>query len=397
MGKEKKKSRFGIFLLVYIAILILGGAAALMYVRDSLVLYESAQPGVYMEGFAERLSEGGELAAEVGKMYLEAAAPGKFDDSEACRQFFASKMDGAVYSCAPAPGSYSADSPVYLVYADGDPLLRVTLRGTNPSTRLGIMSISEWETEDMEFCSTAFGGALPGVGKRYACRIEAPDIYRVYLNGVELGEEELVGKPVPLEEFQYVAEYVKVPELVTYSVEGLVAEPQIRIRDLSGAEVEFQTKDGRVIADCSFRSNTTGEEYQDQIDVLHVAKLWSSFLTRDLDGPRYGIGKLLPCLVKDSYLYQMAEKYARSVDITFVSSHSLEGFTKERVSDYIKYGEDCFSCEVYFEKNMRLTKGGGKRVDVFHNRMYFVYLEESVAKPGWYLADMQAVINGENR
>lgn len=397
MRREKKKSLFIGFLLAYIAILILGCIVALKYVWDSLILYENSQPGVYMEKFIEGLSAGEEPAAAAEKIYLASVSPGKFDDPEVCRKAFASEMEGALFSCEPAPQSYDTDRPAYHVYTDGDLFLKVTLRGINPRTRLGIMSVSDWEIENMELCPTAFGGALPGVGRSFDYQIEAPDHYQVSVNGVELGEDERIGQPVPMEEFQYVAEYVKAPELVTYSVEGLMAEPEISIRDISGAEVEFQIRDGRVMADREFRSNTTGEEYQDQVDVLQVAELWSSFLTRDLEGPRHGIGKLLPCLAEDSYLSRMAEEYARGVDITFVSSHTLEGFREERVSNYVRYGEDCFSCEVYFEKDMRLTKGGGKRVDVFHNRMYFVYLEEAAAGPGWYLADMQAVIETDGQ
>lgn len=390
---KKKKSVFRKFLLVYVILLAVCCIAAVVYVRDSLILYENARSEVCMDAFITGLSEGGTMSAEMEEAYLEAAAPGRFDDAESCRELFASKMRGAVFCWQPDPQSYDTSMPVYDVYADEDMLMKVTLRAVNPRTRLGIMTLSDWVLENTEFCPEAFGGTLPGIGERFSYDISVPDTCRVTVNQIELGEKDLVGDPLLMDEFRYLAEYVKTPELVTYRIEGLVSKPEIVIWNLEGEEVAFEEKNGRITAVSAAGSEVSGEEYADQVDVLHIAEQWSRFLTDDLTGARHGVGQILPCLVPGSYLYEMANDYAKGVDITFISGHVLNGFKEERVSDYIKYGEDCFSCEVYFEKNMTLLKGG-RRTDVFHNRMYFVYLEDSsvVEKPGWYLADMQAVI-----
>ncbi len=390
---KKKKSVFRIFFLSYLVLLAVCCVAAVVYVRDCLILYENAQPEVCMEAFVTKLSEGGAMAADLEEAYLEAAAPGKFDDAESCREWFSSKMSGAVFCWKQNPQSYDTSMPVYDVYADEDILMKVTLRSVNPRTRLGIMTISDWELEKMDFCAESFGGELPGVGTGFSYDISVPDTCRVTVNQIELGKDELMGEPLPMEEFRYVAEYVKMPELVTYRVEGLAFEPDIVIRDLEGETVAYEEKNGSITAVSAAGSRVSGEEYGDQVDVLHIAEQWSRFLTDDLTGAKHGVGQILPYLVPDSYLYEMAADYAKGVDITFVSGHVLNDFKEERVSDYIKYGENCFSCEVYFEKNMTLLKGG-RRTDVFYNRMFFVYLEDPavVEKPGWYLADMQAVI-----
>lgn len=390
---KKKRSVFRRFFLAYVVLLAVCCTAAVVYVRDCLVLYENARSDVCMEAFVTELSGGGTMLSKIEEAYMSAAAPGRFDDTEACREEFASKMKGAVFCWKPDPQSYDTSMPVYDVYTDEGMLMKVTLRAENPRTRLGIMTISDWELEKTEFCSDAFGGTLPGIGKRFSYDISVPDTCSVLVNQVELGEEDLVGEPLPMDEFRYVAEYVKMPELVTYRVEGLVFEPEIVIRDPAGEEVAYKEKNGSITVTAAAGSEVSGEEYADQVDVLHIAEQWSRFLTDDLKGAKHGVGQILPYLVPDSYLHEMAGDYARGVDITFVSGHVLDRFAEESVSDYIKYGEDCFSCEVYFEKNMTLLKGG-RRTDVFHNRLYFVWLEDLsvVEKPGWYLADMQAVI-----
>ena len=69
------------------------------------------------------------------------------------------------------------------------------------------------------------------------------------------------------------------------------------------------------------------------------------------------------------------------MDITFVSNHVITAWNKESISNYIQYSDDLLSCDVYFEKEMRVA--GQQRIDVFDNRMYFVNLDGT-----WYLADM---------
>ncbi len=111
-------------------------------------------------------------------------------------------------------------------------------------------------------------------------------------------------------------------------------------------------------------------------------------MTNDLGG---GIGEVTSFLIPGSELYDQANAFVNSVDITFVWSHSFTGFSNESVTNCIMYNDALFSCDVRCDKNM--TLGGGEyRVDEFANRMIFAYIDNNVVDtPGWYLVNMQAI------
>ena len=391
--RKKKKSVFWILFLLYTAAITTGGICILTYVHDSLILYENSQSTVYMDALIKELQTGGELVGRLEDRYVEEASLSRFDDEWRCRRQFETKVNGAGLSFEISAQSYDTSLPVYDVFADGERFLTVSLRSVNPQTRLGIMTVSDWELLEISFPSLHSSG-----DKRFQYDITAPENYSIYVNDIKLGEEELFGEPKAMSEFQYVEEYVEMPKLLSYHIEGLMYEPEFVVRDASGRIVGYEVKDNGRSVEARFGDGSPEAEFPPEVDALNIAKTWSLFMTRDLSGPKYGVDQVLKFFVKDSYLYKMANRYAGGIDITFVSAHVFESFTGESVSNYIRYTDNCFSCDVYFEKNMRLTNWDSPRTDIFNSRMYFVYIEDSaVAAPGWYLADMQAIIDSRGQ
>lgn len=127
---------------------------------------------------------------------------------------------------------------------------------------------------------------------------------------------------------------------------------------------------------------------------LEMAETWSKFMTTDLSGSLYGFYTLEQYLIKDSYLYQKANEYARGIDITFMSPHTLDAdpFSNIKVDDYVKYSDTCFSCHIYFEKVMHLNRGSDS-LDVMDSTFIFAYYDDSddgVDNPHWAIVDMIA-------
>ena len=83
-------------------------------------------------------------------------------------------------------------------------------------------------------------------------------------------------------------------------------------------------------------------------------------------------------LIKGSYQYNVAKRYAGGVDITFISGHVLDNpaFTEEEVSNFAWITEDCFAVDVSFVKHMRLNRGK-KIEDVMNDRFYFVRIDDT--------------------
>ncbi len=392
--KRRRKKKTYIFrkaLLGYVAVLAILCIAALLYVRSSLVAYENSQPDVYMQNLVADLSGDSEVASTLEDKYFSSVTLSKFDDIEAFKQQFTSKITDAEITYAANPQSYDTSAPAYDLYSNGEVFMTVTLRSTNPSTRLGIMTISDWEIQSVAF--SADDSTTTVQGGAYEYTISVPSMYSVFVNDIQLGEEELTGETTAITQFQYAAEYVEMPQLVTYHIEGLFFEPVITVTDSAGQNVEFTENNGSIVVEPAFTENSSADEISADISPLDTAKTWSRLMTDDLDGANHGLAQVKTFLIPGSYLDEMATDYAGSVDITFVSAHTLNSFTGESVSNYIKYNDNCFSCDVYFEKNMYLTRTGEYRTDVFNSRMFFVRIEdESVATPGWYLVDMQAII-----
>ncbi len=177
--------------------------------------------------------------------------------------------------------------------------------------------------------------------------------------------------------------------------EGATAE----ITDENGAVTEYALTEPSLVVGTPTGSDTIPEEIAAQIDVLAAAKTWSKFMTDDLTGDTHGLVEAQQLFIKDSDYYRYAAEWATGPDINFTSAHSIDSFTNESVKNFISYSEDCFSCEVYFEKNMTLyfeERFAGSRTDVFHSIMYFLYIDDTpdngINDPHWAIAVMHDVL-----
>ncbi len=387
---KKKTSLFTRLYLLYVLLLLVLCLAVFFYVRGSLLLYENAQPEVFMDTLLEQLAQGD--GEQVEKLCFPDSGSSPFEDAQQLRQSLSSTLQTARLTWSADSQSYSSTRPVYQICADGEPLLSVHLYAESSETRMGILTISTWALGNAALIQsdTDF---LQEDGS-YACTIWTSSEYQVLVNGVALTSEQQVDGTEPLEQLKTVSAYADVPQMVCYQVDDLRFSPTVTVLDNQGQQVEAQVEDGGTVrAEPTFSASQEGEAMAAQVDVLGITETWSKLMTDDLGGARHGVAQVRQYLIPDSYLDEMAGAYASGVDITFVSNHSLNGFTGETVSNCIQYSQTCFSCDVYFEKNMTLTKDGSTRTDVFYSRVYFVLIsDETLAEPGWYMADMQSIL-----
>ena len=117
-------------------------------------------------------------------------------------------------------------------------------------------------------------------------------------------------------------------------------------------------------------------------------------MTNDIGGGDNGFSTMAQYLIPDSEYYTYARQWAFGPDIKFTSLHTLNGFSNESVTNFTSYGDDCFSCNVYFEKGMSLYSEDrfvGYRTDVFNSIVYFVRIDDK----SWRIAVMQENLEGE--
>lgn len=194
-------------------------------------------------------------------------------------------------------------------------------------------------------------------------------------------------------EYEALKEYVTdLPELTFYNIAVLEDNVSVAVIDAQGEETLLD--DGKT--DYSFTAQdkyleTVPEEVSAEVDVLSLAQKWSLFMSADLT-----FKEMSQYLIKDSYQYDVAVKYATGVDIKFISGHGLAAvpFTEETVSNFVWISDNCFSVDIGFIKHMVLTVGS--RVDdPMNDRFYFVKYDDTddgVSNPTWKIASMKEII-----
>lgn len=215
------------------------------------------------------------------------------------------------------------------------------------------------------------------------------------------GTVRLDGAVLPADETSLPAEYANfadyvpgLPEVSTYRIAVLREDAEVTVNDRDGVPVELEP--GRHSYD--FTGLTGGldsvpAEIAAEIDVVDTAQKWSLFMSNDL---RFKL--LSPYLIKGSYQYDVAYKYANGVDITFTSNHSLKNpaFTEVSATNYIQIADNCFSVDIHFVKHMLLTRTGASVDDEVNDRFYFVKYDDTDDgrdNPTWKIAGMKEIVN----
>lgn len=228
----------------------------------------------------------------------------------------------------------------------------------------------------------------------FECTVTVPINYELQINGQRPGIEPLI-KDNP--DYQYVAEYIEVPVLLEYRFEGLAKAPTITVTDNLLQPTNYLLTQG---GELSITEQKGEENLPDwlsaQFDPLAIAKKWSLFMTDDLEGNLNGYYNMREHLIRGSYYDTVAYQWATNIDITFISDHYFRdpAFSKESVTNVVLYGDQWFSCDIYFEKHMTLTRTGKLQDDIFHRRMYFINLDDTddgIDNPHWVIADMQEI------
>ena len=390
------KSKFWRVYLIYVLLILALLAGLHFYVKGIMVDYENQEPAPYVNA---ALAKASETDGGIGQ-FLETHAfngpAGKLDASK--ERFYgilkSLKESGAAQIvCEEDPAHVGSMDPVVNVTANGKPFLRVTLHEAEKVTKLLIMNISKWDVTSVVLLDPDREVSAPltlDENGLLSYTVQIPEGFTLLLDG------EPVADSVPyvesaLPEFEYVAPFAEVPAGRQYDIAGLAAELKVSAYNNAGTEVPaVQTAPGAYDIPANFAETGEAEAVMAGIaDPLYIGELWSQFMTDDVAGSYHGFYTVVrECkLLEGSNLYDLAENWADSVDITFVSNHVITAWNKESVSNFIQYNENLLSCDVYFEKEMRVA--GEQRIDVFDNRMYFVNITDpAIATPGWYLADM---------
>lgn len=214
------------------------------------------------------------------------------------------------------------------------------------------------------------------------------------------------GQPVPEtavtvldnKEFAQLTDFVQdLPKLCIYQIAVLQADAVIEAADEKGQAIPLGKDEQRVDISAVGRTlDQIPDEVASKVDVLDIAQKWSLFMSNDVK-----FSSISHYFLKDSYQYNMANRYAHSIDITFTSKHILldPAFTQESVTNFTWITKDCFSVDIGFIKHMQLSNGT-KIDDTMNDRFFFVNYddtEDGMENPAWKLVSMKENVDNEKK
>lgn len=268
---------------------------------------------------------------------------------------------------------------IYDAYLDGRVLFTIHLKSLGEKSCLGLLKYEKYEVERI----------IPHLenGLIYYT-ITLPNNYKLLVDGQEYTEK-TKEENIPNLEFMYYNE--NMPKLVTYELKNLEHSVKLEAEDFNGEKVNLK-QDGIHYQLEGYKKANTWEEarkYIGEIDIETIAKNWSLFLTKDLNGERYGFGTIKKYLLEDTEMWKKAYNWAHSIDITFTSSHTLKNppFTNIKIENFVIYDTNAFSCEVYLEKHMIVK--GKEQTDIMHDTMSFIK-----EKNEWKLMNIKGITDG---
>ena len=222
-----------------------------------------------------------------------------------------------------------------------------------------------------------------------ACTLTVDDSSIVLVNGKVT--DPTLGLPIDHPDRDLLIPYIGgVPTYMKYDIAVLDDNASVSVRSVTGQVHELGTPQGEI----DLTDEPTGLELPPdiaaEINVLKAVETWSLFMSTDLDGEYYGIYEITPYLIKGSALYDQAYHWINNIDITFISIHTLAdpAFTNESVTNYRRLTENCFYCDVRFDKNMLISGNGWEPlVDTMNTRVCFV-LSDGV----WKMLQMKEIV-----
>ena len=387
---KNKKFTFKKFLIIYLTILFILMISFLTYVFNSLKTYENNQIDNYMNNLILNLKKSSENN-EINKyINIEQKQTNEFEVESAkiddrFKEIF--NNEKITYKINNTINEINDNILAYDIYAGDNVILTAILDGTKKDNRLGLLNCTNWKIKEIK---TNTENLL------YTANIIVPSNYEVYINDKLLSEKYITEK-IQEKGLEQISKYIEIPYLVVYEIKNFYIKPNIKIYDENKKKVEYTIEKNVIKKDLNFKTISNMEEalksIKGNIDIQKTAEDWSLYLTDDLDGNLHGFYNINKYLIKDSDIYKNAYKWATGIDISYVSSHVLSNptFINERIENFEIYNENAFSCEVYLQKNLKLTNANKKIEDIMHERMYFAYYQTQDNIGEWKLVNMQSI------
>lgn len=341
-NKKKFKFTFKLGLLIYSVVLLVLIFAGLAFFWKFIGDYEESQPIHAMEEIIKDFEK-----ADIKDMILKAdkyeASPFEVEEGKE-NEFLAEKyneyLNGKKITFLKSK-KYTDKNPIYVVKADDETVAEVALE----SKKRNDSNFKIWQLKKLNVAD--YTGTIV---KTESIKIQVPEGSVVTVNGKEVSEA-FKTEEVEIPELKAVSKYVEVPAMYSYEIKGLTKEPQVKAV-YKGDELTLTNDKGVYTGTFTASEDFIGEMKPFATTVLEAYAKYFINIDKQLTRTYVMSDSDLYKSIKETTTYWYPNQYIESYN-----------FSRKEISDFKKYGEDCYSCKARYTINIKFTAGYTHLID----------------------------------
>ncbi len=332
--KKKGFKRFFLGLTIY-AVVFLGLAFwGLSEFWSFIDAYEVSRPKNAIAPYVEQLTKE-QIAG--GDQELLAQIDHNIQNEDACKEFIAGSLTGEL-TYAQNISESSDTQLVYMLLHDGKAIGKVTLK-TEAADKYGF---TPWKVTSQSFDFSYLLGQQAS--------ITVPDGFTVYANGTQLDSSYVTQDNIQYEELKRYYKDYQPPYMVTYTVEPILGDIQLTVKDRSGNDVTVdETTDLTV-----YINNCTESEEKAVHGLLSpFLRSYVAFTSNDGDNTSSNYEDLLEHLVPGG---DMAKRMYQALDGMGWARNTNSSITDTKINRTVNLGGGRFLCDVTYTVESQLYR-----------------------------------------
>lgn len=361
VNKFKQADKFWKIFTITLLLLLIAAIVVWMILWNALSAYEKTRPTIVMDRLVAELQSG-----NLQEMIDYSAAA---DMDEAGKANFTAQLEilleGRKISFVKAFSKDKDNYPAFTVKAGEEEIAKVTLEMTGIEHGFGFQDFKIKEITEIPFISCS-------------AVITAPAGYSVFADGILISDDaHIVEKDIVPENLKNIPEgYFTKPTLVQYRVENLAQQPEVTVKDPTGAEVPVQSNEEKTEFQAAFGTNGVDTAAYYAI-ALEKAKHYSQYVTAWV-----GKATFLQSVLPDSPMMEGLE----SIQTGFYTDHKKDYFTDEKTGNLQVYADNCFSCDVSYTQWVENIKTDANFKKALPSAFTFYFVKSGGT---WYIADLE--------
>lgn len=352
--KKKRINKFARFLICYSAVLAAAMVVCWIVLYGFIKDYEEGRPSSQMDKIISYFT-----ADNVENLLNESSVKvNEFETNEQIAGYLEGKLGNETVTYRKKSREYSESTPVYVVYAGDTPIAKVSLVQNGKNSH----NFTKWKMGSVSFDDYS------DKSNNNTITISAPSDSKVMVNGIEVGDSYIKESGQEFSPCKHVGDYVEKPLRTVYEISGLVAQPQVEA-ELSGVNLEIVNENNTYTAEYPSDDDMLAEM---QDDITSIARNYGKYIIN-----RGSLSSLTSRMVgyANEYISDIPAVWA----FLYGKTYTYE-FNNENISNFRKYSDDCFSCDVYYDLYVDWKDG---------NKTYNTSVTYTFVKTDgeWYVAD----------